>query len=369
MMTTTEDELRLALSQAAKDVHLSGDLERFLPPARRRRRPRAGALALLVIVVLGTAAATGLPPLLSGKPDTVQRLFLRTTRQGVDIRAYAFSGDFWQGLEGDLSSNWAAGLVLGSYTTVPPRRVRAEATAIFGSDGHDAMAVVVRAGDKVALVRASFTSGASDSMHPVKGWAVLAGLGSVPGGRVDAYDAQGHLLDQVRVPKPTNLARGGPSQTFQATFVRRTHQGLLVVGRTIGTFLYPDIAGPYFVQVGYEGLGICRPTSPTGLAPGVDVLSGDAYPPGSMGPPITLVVVHSGNDIARVAVVFANHVSDSMAPVDGEAILATLGTVADNGELQTMPQATVYGFDKQGRRVASVALTPESNGDCWPPVQ
>ena len=67
-------------------------------------------------------------------------------------------------------------------------------------------------------------------------------------------------------------------------------------------------------------------------------------------------------------VVFANHVSDSMAPIAGQAVLATLGTVANNAQLATLQPATVYGFDRQGRRVASVPLTPESNGSCLPSV-
>jgi hypothetical protein len=51
-----------------------------------------------------------------------------------------------------------------------------------------------------------------------------------------------------------------------------------------------------------------------------------------------------------------------MAPVAGQAVLATLGTVADDTQLGTLEPPTLYGFDRQGGRVAAVPLTPESNG-------
>ncbi len=217
---------------------------------------------------------------------------------------------------------------------------------------------------KISVVRATFAGGGSDAMRPVGGWAVLAHLGSRPGGHVAAYNARGRLVDVVPVPRPTNP--GGPPEVSNPTFVRTTHQRVLIVGHTVGGFLSPDVADGSFVMVGVEGLEVCRPANPRGLAPGVSILSGDGRPPGSMGPPITLVVVHSGTAIATVEVVFANHVSDSMAPVDGQAVLATLGTVANNAQLGTLEMATVYGFDRQGRRVTSVPLNPESNGRCLP---
>ncbi len=234
------------------------------------------------------------------------------------------------------------------------------------SSRSSATAVAVRAGTQVSMVRATFAGGGSDAMRPVGGWAVLAHLGSLPGGHVAAYNARGRLVDMAPVPRPTNP--GGPREVSNPTFVRTTHQGVLIVGHTVGSFLSPDVADGSFVMVGLEGLEICRPANPRGLAPGVRILSGDGQPPGSMGPPITLVVVHSGTAIARVEVVFANHVADLMAPIGGQAVLATLGTVANNAQLGTLQPATVYGFDRQGRRVASVQLTPESNGSCIPSV-
>jgi len=294
------------------------------------------------------------------------RLFIRATSDGVDIRAYATSGGLQAGLEGELSTDRAAGLVFGRQVKVPAGAVRAEATTVFGTDGHDATAVAVRAGTNVATVRATFGGGGSDVMRPVGGWAVLAHLGSRPGGHVAAYNGRGQLVDRAPIPRPTNP--GGPPEVSDPTFVRNTHQGILIVGHTVGGFLSPDIADHFVVMVGLEGLQLCRPGDQRGLAVGVSILTGGGVPITFLGPPLTLVVVHAGRAIARVEVVFANHVSDSMAPIAGQAVLATLGTVANNAQLGTLQPATVYGFDRQGRRVASVPLTPESSGSCLPSV-
>lgn len=364
-VTKTEADLREALQRAVSDVHLAGDLERFFPPARAHRRPRRSLLVVLpvVLALLGTGAAAALPPLLARAPD-MGRLFIRATPDGVDIRTYATSGDLQAGIEGELSTDLAAGLVFARQVKVPAGAVRAEATTVFGTNGHDATAVAVRAGVTVSLVRASFAGGGSDTMRPVRGWAVLAHLGRHAGGHVAAYNRRGQLIDLVPIPRPTNP--GGPPEVSNATFVRTTHQGILIIGHTVDGFLSPDIADHFFVMVGLEGLQLCRPGDEQGLAVGVSILTGASVPITALGPPITLVVVHTGTAIVRVKVVFANHVADSMTPIAGQAVLATLGTVANNAQLGTLEPATVYGFDRQGRRVASVPLTPASNGTCVP---
>jgi hypothetical protein len=366
-VTKTEADLRRALHEAVADVHLGGDLDRFLPRARARRRPRRSLLVVLplLLALLGTGAAAALPRLFASQPD-MARLFIRSTSDGVDIRAYATSGDLQAGLEGELSTDRAVGLVFGRQVMVSAGSVRAEATTVFGTDGHDATAVAVRAGANIATVRVTFGGGGSDVMRPVEGWAVLAHLGSRSGGHVAAYNGRGQLVDLTPVPRPSNP--GGPSEVSNPTFVRTTHQGILIVGHTVGGFLSPDIADHFFVMVGLEGLQLCRPGDQRGLAVGVSILTGSGAPNIFLAPPITLVVVHAGTAIARVEIVFANHVSDSMAPTSGQAVLATLGTVANNGQLATLQPATVYGFDRQGRRVASVPLTPETNGICLPHV-
>ena len=193
-------------------------------------------------------------------------------------------------------------------------------------------------------------------MHPVDGWAVLAHQSSHHAGSLTAYDSNGRVLASTLLPPPSNP--GGPPEVSTPTFVRTTSQGVLIVGHIDNGFLAPDLADRDAVQVGLEGFGVCRPATPTGLAPGIVVVGVDE------GEPMTVVIVHSGSQISKVRVVFANHVEDQMAPINGQSVLATVGTIAVSGLLDTLQPGYVEGFGQSGKLESKVTLYPVADGVC-----
>ncbi len=353
-MIETENELRELLRASVAGVQAPERVRHFAPVGRRRLHPRHSVLVLIpILAVLAAGAAAAVTSLQSTNSGT-SRLFIRETTDGVHIRGYIFQGV--TGFTGELSTDRAVGLVYADRAQLGPTKVRAEDVTVFGTNGHDATAVAVRAGSDVSTVTVRFRSGGSDTMHPVDGFAVLAHESSRHAGSLTAYDSSGRVLATAQLPPPSNP--GGPPEISTPTFVRTTSQGVLIVGHIDNGFLAPDLADRDAVQVGLEGFGVCRPAAPTGLSPGVVVVG--VYE----GEPMTVVIVHSGSRISRVRVVFANHVEDGMSPVAGQSVLATLGTIASNGRLDTLQPGFVEGFGHSGKLVSKVALTPVARGDC-----
>jgi hypothetical protein len=353
-MIETENELRELLRASVAEVQAPERVRHFAPVGRRRLHPRHSALIVIpLLAMVGAGAAAAVTSLQSTNSGT-SRIFLRETTDGVHIRGYTFSGV--SGFTGELSTDRAVGLVFGDRAHLGPTKVRAEDVTIFGTNGHDATAVAVRAGSDVSTVTVRFRGGGSDTMHPVDGWAVLAHQSSHHAGSLTAYDSNGRVLASTLLPPPSNP--GGPPEVSTPTFVRTTSQGVLIVGHIDNGFLAPDLADRAAVQVGLEGFGVCRPATPTGLAPGIVVVGVDE------GEPMTVVIVHSGSQISKVRVVFANHVEDQMAPINGQSVLATVGTIAASGLLDTLQPGYVEGFGQSGKLVSKVTLYPVADGVC-----
>jgi len=353
-MIETENELRELLRASVAEVQAPERVRHFAPVGRRRLHPRHSALVVIpLLAMVGAGAAAAVTSLQSTNSGT-SRIFLRETTDGVHIRGYTFSGV--SGFTGELSTDRAVGLVFGDRAHLGPTKVRAEDVTIFGTNGHDATAVAVRAGSDVSTVTVRFRGGGSDTMHPVDGWAVLAHQSSHHVGSLTAYDSNGRVLASTLLPPPSNP--GGPPEVSTPTFVRTTSQGVLIVGHIDNGFLAPDLADRAAVQVGLEGFGVCRPATPTGLAPGIVVVGVDE------GEPMTVVIVHSGSQISKVRVVFANHVEDQMAPINGQSVLATVGTIAASGLLDTLQPGYVEGFGQSGKLVSKVTLYRVADGVC-----
>lgn len=353
-MIETENELRELLRASVAEVQAPERVRHFAPVGRRRLHPRHSALVVIpLLAMVGAGAAAAVTSLQSTNSGT-SRIFLRETTDGVHIRGYTFSGV--SGFTGELSTDRAVGLVFGDRAHLGPTKVRAEDVTIFGTNGHDATAVAVRAGSDVSTVTVRFRGAGSDTMHPVDGWAVLAHQSSHHVGSLTAYDSNGRVLASTLLPPPSNP--GGPPEVSTPTFVRTTSQGVLIVGHIDNGFLAPDLADRAAVQVGLEGFGVCRPATPTGLAPGIVVVGVDE------GEPMTVVIVHSGSQISKVRVVFANHVEDQMVPIDGQSVLATVGTIAASGLLDTLQPGYVEGFGQSGKLVSKVTLYPVADGVC-----
>ena len=353
-MIETENELRELLRASVAEVQAPEKVRHFAPVGRRRLHPRHSALVVIpLLAMVGAGAAAAVTSLQSTNSGT-SRIFLRETTDGVHIRGYTFSGV--SGFTGELSTDRAVGLVFADRAHLGPTKVRAEDVTVFGTNGHDATAVAVRAGSDVSTVTVRFRGGGSDTMHPVDGWAVLAHQSSHHVGSLTAYDSNGRVLASTLLPPPSNP--GGPPEVSTPTFVRTTSQGVLIVGHIDNGFLAPDLADRAAVQVGLEGFGVCRPATPTGLAPGIVIVGIDE------GEPMTVVIVHSGSQISKVRVVFANHVEDQMAPINGQSVLATVGTIAASGLLDTLQPGYVEGFGQSGKLVSKVTLYPVADGVC-----
>lgn len=365
-MRTTEDldkQIRSLVTQLADAAPPAPPMpsEGLLRRRRRRRRLPIGVVPVLVALLAGVAGAT-VPRLLHTSPGVI-RLFIRSTTAGVRVRAYEVTtqgGAVVPYVEAELSTASAVGLVTSDAThNVNALGVQVPEATRFGGARGQAGAVVVHAGRDVALVRAQFASGATDSMRPVDGWAVLAENGGRLAGRVLGFGSTGQRVAVIAIPKPVFSGEGFPGEA-RPTFMRVTNQGVVVIGHTVqvgpggARWLYPYLADGAAVQVGLEGIQACRPAQRTALIAGVVIVGA------SEGEPMTVVVVHSGSDIARVRVQFSGGTFDEMAVVQGQAVLVTLGTIAKNGNIQTLQKANLEGFSPSGQLLAKVPLYPNS---------
>jgi hypothetical protein len=109
-------------------------------------------------------------------------LFLRTTADGIAIRAYEPKGTTGTtcsasfGLMAEFSDNLVAGSSVGiSFTGSSSSPVEIEQASVAGEiEGAPIWLVFVKSTPAVARVVAHFPDGSSDQMAMVKGWAVLA---------------------------------------------------------------------------------------------------------------------------------------------------------------------------------------------------
>lgn len=340
--------------------------------ANRRRRTKRRALYLvpLVVAVLGGSAAATISAVVRTSPG-VLRLFVRQTASGEQIRAYLMAGSNSNPsyLQGELSTDRAVGeLSANSVNVGSAKDFLVESSTVFGTRENGAGAVAIRTGSAVALVRARFTGGRHDSMRPVDGWAIVGTRGVDIRGSIEAFDSRGRSLGSAGIPSPTPSGEGFQGESV-ATFDRITSQGVVIIGHTVrgadgGYWVYPYIADRYAVQLGIEGIPACHPKAPTALDGQVAVLGLQE------GSPITVVIVYAGRSITRVEIHYSNGVGDGMKTVGGSAVLATIGTIARSGRLDTLKHATLDGFDARGRLVAKRRLSPLAYGLCssWLPA-
>jgi hypothetical protein len=325
--------------------------------AATRRRPSRRHVAIislpLTLLLVGVAAAS--ISALGRSAPGVSRLFLRVTDGGIAIRAYRSTNEpALPQIEVGLSRRDAVGYLTAIAVTNPPGAdwFYPEAATSFGSGASGGNAVVVSVGPNIKTVRATFASGASDAMHPVSGWAVLAAPGVNATGQLVGFDAIGRQVASAHIPAPTPSGEGFPGEST-ATFSRVTNQGVVVIGHTVRPFaqgqgwLYPYLADRTSVQMGLEGIPACRPSSPSGVAFGV--LEVDAQ----QGQPMTVVIVHSGAAIASVLVRYANDVTDSMRTVAGQAVLATVGTIQRRDGIPRLKGGVLEAFTSSGQLLSS----------------
>jgi len=191
-------------------------------------------VTIVVGVALAAMAGGAAPGAAKGGPENTESVFVRTTDDGVTIRAYRGSYPADWGVQAPApcegpgcpprECRMKGALVIGFSTDAAvsegwaelyPRgdeQLRTVMASGFGTM-FDAPAawVAIQTGDRVARVRATFRDGTTDEMRPRTHLAVLASpvhgieperLG--PTGRVTAFDDDGEIVGR---------ARFGPSET------------------------------------------------------------------------------------------------------------------------------------------------------------
>jgi hypothetical protein len=209
-------------------------------PTATGTRVGAGRLPPSVLAVAVSAASPPAPP---GQPPpiTFSSLFVRTTADGITIRAHlaTITGPLpcppGQACPGDLphsivhvglSTDEVVGEMAVPGDGPPPTVLALVGPSGFGLPGvATGFALVFRAGAPVARVQMTFADGGSDAMAPLDGWAVLAHLGSSPFGTVEALDAHGHVLGSTSVPPGPPAAGPGPGPARGGPAVPRSPGG------------------------------------------------------------------------------------------------------------------------------------------------
>ncbi|MGA8297171.1 MAG: hypothetical protein WB770_09040 [Acidimicrobiales bacterium] len=333
------------------------DASQAVSRQRAARKRRLFVAVPLVVVVLGSAAAAAIPALQQTSPG-VTRLFIRSSPTGVQIRAYLVTGGgLPTSMQGELSTEKAIGELSVDSPPFAPRGFAATVSAVFGQRDDRATAVAVHTGSDVGLVKATFANGTTDEMHPVGGWAILGAIGAEAAGTVVAFGLNGERIGSQPIPAPTSSS-GGPSEPREL-FNRVTNQGIVVIGHDLNGYAYPYLADRDAAQLGIEGYPVC-PTQPDRVEGAVAVAGVRE------GDPMTVLIIHAGRGIARVKVTYANGVEDAMNTVSGQAVLATLGTIAKNGRLDTLEKGTIEGFDGNGRLRTRVPINRSAGaGSCF----
>jgi hypothetical protein len=179
------------------------------------------------------AGAVGTQVLMSG--TKLDKLFRRTTSDGVAIRAYiskgngnACQGDGWcppadcfpdASIVGELSTDAAVGTGGGSHYAGEAPPLRLTGGGVFGASGEGSPVrfVFAQSGDGVDAVRVSFDGGGNDEMAPVDGVVLLAAPADPEktGGTVEALDGDGNVIghaDAQDVAGGASVFITGPSQ-------------------------------------------------------------------------------------------------------------------------------------------------------------
>ena len=210
---------------------------------------RAGTDDATTEVAAGTRAASGRDATASGvvAPGVaaavgLERLFTRTTTDGVTIRAYRSAVPAAPAVSscptgapcpflpcagppvgtaavlGELSTDAAVTTVSGSATSDPGNGAAGIATTDWGTFGEPEAAparwAIASVGDAVTRVRVAFPGGTTDEMEPVDGVVLLASRVDDPlatGARLEALDHDGTVVDSV------DLTPGGGSTASAAS--------------------------------------------------------------------------------------------------------------------------------------------------------
>ena len=308
---------------------------------RRQRAQRAGLAASVLLVVAGALAvaanrggdpavvaggsAPTAPPATDANGLTWDVVFNRVSAEGVRIRAFETGLPGQRELVGELSTENSVGRMSSRRTVVTTTLeellgipITTPSSAVFGTLEELALVVVAQVDPTVGSVSLVGGNGVVDSMAPVNGWIALATRDTTAPLTLRADDAAGALLTTVVVPPPLTIEVSEP-----ADFVRTTNDGVLIVGRVVNGYFAPAVATEGAAEAQLGGVVDCAAAGDAVvLRPlmAVGVVEGD---------PATVLVANVGPEVASLRAVFAGAVTDTMAVVNGRAVLAYHGYATD----------------------------------------
>jgi len=271
------------------------------------------------------------------RPDENERLFVRTTVDGVAVRAHRFANrSVGIGLSTETFA-WDSGV---PFPTETPVVAVLDGNVVGMREASPVSFVVVSASPSVASVRAQFAGGGTDEMHPFGGVAVLARKGNYKGSFVEALDATGQVIGSDALGQPKEKIPTSPP--LIQLFSRTTSEGLALHVRTGNVFVplhcpsdqgtCPDLRNGIQIEMASpEWVWVVRLQSGERTGPASIMERAGAGPNhGSF----NLTVVRTSADVGLV-----RGGGDEMAPVDGYAVLVSLSD----------PYARVEALDADGK--------------------
>jgi hypothetical protein len=254
---TVERQLREWFGVRAAAASPSEDLVDLMGRVDRRSRTRARVLVTVLVVALlagplggfiigrttysddrsrvvaangnsdGSASGGGVhSPTGGARPlgkAELDRLFVRTTRDGITARAYArhsrcAPSDFCVAspppyIQADLSSDAAVTVVASSPNSPATAPLGSVMSGLFGvAEGAPSLWVLVQTGPEVTQVRARFSGDDTDRMSPVDNVAILAHQGA-SAARIEALNRSGEVVATRDIPVTTGSCGAAESST------------------------------------------------------------------------------------------------------------------------------------------------------------
>jgi hypothetical protein len=172
----------------------------------------------------------------SSGSSTLERLFRRTTHDGIQVRGYTSRvHDLCEGTDcppaaclpdaqivGQLSTEAAVGYAIGGHFATEPPDIKVTGVGFFGANGEGFPVewTIAQTSDRVAKVRMTFLDGATDEMAPAGGVVILAAPSEPnrPGGTLEAFDASGTLVGHTPVPVLARLKSEATAHSATNTF-------------------------------------------------------------------------------------------------------------------------------------------------------
>lgn len=198
-----------------------------------------------------------------GAGQNLEKLFRRTTADGIAIRAFISKlgtsncqGDGWcppadcfpdGAVTGEMSTEAAVGFASGSHYAGEAPDLRLTGGGAFGASGEGSPArwTVAQAGAQVKKVRVSYEGGGRDEMAPVNGVVLLAAPADATksGGTVEALDGNGNVLEHADASQAVGVVLGVNTFSSDSSTSIKITAGAVVGQSTPATTIAPSATG------------------------------------------------------------------------------------------------------------------------------